>query len=95
MLVAATGEPPDWTAAATPGAQLEADLQLDSLEVATLAALLAEAYGGRADLPGYLAGLDVDQLIGLTVGDLAAWLERCLAGSGSPVGGDRPVGSGG
>jgi acyl carrier protein len=79
MLVAATGEGPGWAEGLTAGARLEGDLLLDSLEVAALAGLLAEAYGDRVKLLDYQASLDIDQLIALTVGDVAAYVERCLA----------------
>ena len=55
--------------AVAPDATLEGDLGLDSLDVADLAARLRERYG--VDLVGYLATLDVDQLVGLTAGELA------------------------
>lgn len=64
MLAAVTGA--DTVA---PGATLEGDLGLDSLDVAELAVRLRARYG--VDLVGYLATLDVDQLVSLTAGDLA------------------------
>jgi acyl carrier protein len=53
-----------------PATRLDADLRLDSLEVAALAARL-RWLPGAPDLLGHLAELDLDQLIALTVGDLA------------------------
>ncbi|HEX3588070.1 MAG TPA: acyl carrier protein [Pseudonocardiaceae bacterium] len=53
-----------------PDATLEGDLGLDSLDVADLAARLRERNG--FDLMGYLAALDVDRLVDLTVAELAA-----------------------
>ncbi|HEX3649082.1 MAG TPA: acyl carrier protein [Pseudonocardiaceae bacterium] len=50
-------------------ATLEGDLGLDSLDVADLAVRLRERYD--VDLVGFLATLDVDQLVGLTAGELA------------------------
>jgi acyl carrier protein len=64
MLAAVTGA--DTVA---PDATLEGDLGLDSLDVAELAVRLRARYG--VDLVGYLATLDVDQLVSLTAGDLA------------------------
>jgi acyl carrier protein len=52
------------------GTRLEGDLRLDSIEMATLAARLRERYGPRVDLLGFLATLELDELIGLTVGQL-------------------------
>lgn len=54
----------------TPDATLEGDLGIDSLDVVDLAAWLRERNG--FDLLGYLATLDVDGLVDLTVARLAA-----------------------
>lgn len=55
-------------------ARLETDLGMDSLELATLAAELRGWFGNRVDLGGYLAGLELDELIDLTAGRLAGHL---------------------
>ena len=55
-------------------ALLESDLGMDSLELAALAAELRGRLGKQVDLGGYLAGLELDQLIELTAGRLAAHL---------------------
>ncbi|GAA4473191.1 acyl carrier protein [Phytohabitans houttuyneae] len=69
MLRHVTGEDERWAAAVTPQSRLEDDLRLESVEVAALGAAMHARWG--VDLPGYLAGLDLDQLVDLTVGDLA------------------------
>lgn len=74
MLAQVTGESAQWLARVGPASRLEGDLFLDSLEVASLGALLRAAYGDPVDLPAYLAGLDIDQIIALTVGDLVAYV---------------------
>ena len=74
MLQAVTGETSEWTATITPNATLEGDLALESVDLAALGELLRDAHG--ADLAAYCADLDIEQLIGLTVADLAAWLAR-------------------
>lgn len=74
MLRAVTGEGEEWARAVTPLSRLEGDLALDSLELAALGELLRSSYGPAVSLPGYLANLELDQLIGLTVGDLLAYL---------------------
>ncbi|MFC0039737.1 acyl carrier protein [Actinomadura rayongensis] len=56
-----------------PGTALFGDLALESVEFAALAGQLRERYG--ADVPGLLAALDIDALIGLTVGELAAYVD--------------------
>ncbi|GAB3532309.1 acyl carrier protein [Phytohabitans suffuscus] len=64
-----TGEDERWAAAVTPESRLEDDLRLESVEVAALGEALRERYG--VDLPAHLAALDLDELVDLTVGDLA------------------------
>ena len=54
--------------------RLEADLGLDSLELAALAATLRNRFGDRVDLSGHLAGLELDELIDLTAGQLAEYV---------------------
>jgi len=74
LLSEVCGQDDAWAAAITAATRLDGDLRLDSIEVAALGELLRDSCGGRVDLLGYLAGLDIDQLIGLTVADLAAYV---------------------
>lgn len=46
-------------------------LALESIEFAEFAARLRARHGDRADLPGFIADLDLDRLLALTVGDVA------------------------
>lgn len=46
------------------------DLALESIEFVALVDRLRARYGDRADLPGFVAGLDLDQVMNLTVGDV-------------------------
>ncbi|MGW6919195.1 hypothetical protein ACWGB8_36075 [Kitasatospora sp. NPDC054939] len=68
-LAAAAEAPPGWADAVTPQARLDADLLLDEHELSVLDGLLRERYG--VDLAARRAGLDLDGLAALTVGDLA------------------------
>jgi acyl carrier protein len=77
-LAAATGDESLRCAGINAATRLEGDLCVDSLELAALAALLRERYGTAVDLTGYVAGLDIDQIIGLTVADVAAYVTGCL-----------------
>lgn len=47
------------------------DLALESIEFVALIDRLRARYGDRADLPAFIAGLDLDQIMNLTVGDVA------------------------
>jgi hypothetical protein len=66
----------------TPSARLDADLRMESVEFATLGELLRERWGPAGDLTPLVRGLDPGQLAALTVGDVAAEVERRLAGPG-------------
>jgi acyl carrier protein len=76
MLRDVTGEDAQWSRRITETSRLEDDLRLESIELAELGTLLRDRYGDRADLCGYLAGLDLDELIALDVGDLVALVLR-------------------
>jgi acyl carrier protein len=73
MLHQVCGDDGGEAAAITGATRLDGDLRLDSIEMAALGELLRNRYGARVDLPAYLAGLDIDQIIGLTVADLAGY----------------------
>ena len=55
--------------------RLEGDLQLESVDLVTLDGLLQQRYGAGVDLLGFVADLDIDQLIGLTVSDVVGRVE--------------------
>jgi len=48
----------------------ESDLDLESIEFVALGEALTAHYGGRVDLAGWIAGMEVDDIIGMTVGQL-------------------------
>ncbi|HEY0638327.1 MAG TPA: acyl carrier protein [Pseudonocardiaceae bacterium] len=74
LLVEVIGDDPRWAPLRT--ARLDEDLRMESVEVLALAARLRERFGERVDLPGYLAGLDIDGIIELTVGDVVDYVAR-------------------
>ncbi|WP_309115916.1 phosphopantetheine-binding protein [Saccharothrix sp.] len=55
----------------TRGTSFHDDLGLESIDLVTLGSLLVEHYGEHVNLAAYLAELDLDSVIALTVGDLA------------------------
>jgi acyl carrier protein len=65
LLREVTGE----SVAVTPATRLADDLRLESIDVAALGEALHARYG--VDLPAYLATLDFDELLDLSVGDIA------------------------
>jgi acyl carrier protein len=76
-LAAATGDESLLGAGIIAATRLEGDLRLDSLDLAALGALLRDRYGRAVDLVGYVAGLDIDEIIELTVGDVTDYVNRC------------------
>jgi acyl carrier protein len=76
------GADPRWAGRVTPSARLDQDLRLDSLEVTALASVLRDAYGDRVDLAAFMASLDFDALVALTVADLAGYVRSCGTGAG-------------
>jgi acyl carrier protein len=93
MLAEVTGEDQRWAARVTAASRLEADLRLESVELAALGELLGHAYGQQVDLTAFIAELEIYEIIALTVGDLVAWVCASAAAgvAGSPAA--RPAAS--
>jgi len=81
LLREVTGEDESWAAAVTASSRLEEDLKLESFEVTALGERLRACFGEAVDLDRYLAGLDIDELIALTVGDVVAFVESGAHGA--------------
>ncbi|MFD5813697.1 acyl carrier protein [Streptomyces sp. NPDC059618] len=54
------------------------DLELESIDLVTLSGLLEERYGGRVNFAEFLAGMEFDEIIELTVGRLVAYVVTSL-----------------
>ncbi|MER5717801.1 acyl carrier protein [Streptomyces sp. NPDC002132] len=50
------------------------DLELESIDLVTLAAMLQERYGERINFAEFLAGMEFDEIIELTVGRLVEYV---------------------
>ncbi|HRW39259.1 MAG TPA: acyl carrier protein, partial [Aquihabitans sp.] len=50
------------------------DLQLESIEFVALSEKLLETYGEQVDFVGWLAEMELDDIIALTVGQLVAFV---------------------
>ncbi|MFC1411633.1 hypothetical protein ACEZCY_20470 [Streptacidiphilus sp. N1-12] len=86
LLLEAAEAPQEWVELVTPQARLDADLLLDEYELDRLGGLLLARFGPAADLAGLRAGLDLDALEALTVGDLQrALLPQAAAGATAGV----------
>ena len=55
------------------------DLELESIEFVALAEKLQETYGERVDFVSWLSQMELDAIIGLTVGDVVEFIESCLS----------------
>lgn len=54
------------------------DLELESIDLVTLAGLLAERYGERVNIAQFLADKELDEVIDLRVGQLVTYVSSCL-----------------
>ncbi len=69
------------------GTTFQEDLELESIEFTSLAERLMEIYGERVDFMSWLADMDVDEIIAMTVGELVDHISSSLAaGSGASEG---------
>lgn len=57
------------------------DLELESIEFVSLAERLKEVFGERVDFAGWLARMDLQEIIDLKVGTLTEYIVRCLSKS--------------
>ncbi|MFC5181559.1 acyl carrier protein [Actinomadura harenae] len=64
-----------------PDTTFNADLALESIEFVALAERLQRHYGARIEFAAFIAGLDLDQIMAMTVGDLTSYIEARLAAS--------------
>lgn len=55
------------------------DLALESIEFVALSEKLQERYGARVNLAAFIADLDINEIMALTVGQLAGYIEAQLA----------------
>ncbi|MFI0773576.1 phosphopantetheine-binding protein [Streptomyces sp. NPDC021212] len=54
------------------------DLELESIDLVTLAGILQDRYGQAVNFAEFVADLELDEIIGLTVGRLVEYIVRCL-----------------
>ncbi len=53
------------------------DLELESIEFVALAEKLQQHYGAGVDFVGWISKKELDQIIGLTVGELVEFISSC------------------
>ena len=57
------------------------DLALESIEFVHLSELLQERYGEQVNLAAFIVDMDIDEVMAMTVGQLARYIEAELAGA--------------
>jgi acyl carrier protein len=62
----------------TPGTTFSDDLALESIEFVALSEKLQEYYGDRVNFPAFIADMTIDEIMGMTVGTLAGYIEAQL-----------------
>ncbi|MBO2453846.1 acyl carrier protein [Actinomadura barringtoniae] len=75
MLVDVVGEDFLLDVEVGPATTFNDDLALESIEFVALAEKLQRRYGGRVDFAAFIAGMDLDEIMRMTVGDLVAHIE--------------------
>lgn len=53
------------------------DLELESIEFVALAEKLVDEYGDEVDFTGWLAEMEFEEIVELTVGDIVNQIESC------------------
>jgi acyl carrier protein len=64
----------------------DADLELESMEFVRLATMLTERYGDRVDFVVFLADKELEEIVGLTVGEVVVHIASCVAFAGAADG---------
>jgi acyl carrier protein len=70
-------EEPDLDVPITRETTFQADLAFESIDLVVLGTRVTERYGPGVNLPGFLAGLTIHEIIALRVGDLVDHVCSC------------------
>ncbi|HEY2443315.1 MAG TPA: acyl carrier protein [Streptosporangiaceae bacterium] len=65
----------------TPDTTFSDDLALESIEMVALAEKLQERYGERVNFVSFIGDMDLDEIMDMTVGKLAGYVEAQTAGT--------------
>ncbi|MFI1578866.1 acyl carrier protein [Embleya sp. NPDC020630] len=77
MLAEIVGEELLIAAEITPDSGFDDDLALESIEFVALAGRLQERYGDRVDFIAFLADLEIEEIMAMTVGRLVEHIAAC------------------
>jgi acyl carrier protein len=53
------------------------DLEVESIELVALSEKIQARFGDTVDFPSWLSGMELDQIIALTVGQLVDYIAEC------------------
>lgn len=69
----------DWTfdEPITMETRFNSDLELESIEFVALAERMTERYGQEVDFAGWLSGMEFEEIVDLTVGDVVRFVDSC------------------
>ena len=77
LLRQSVGEDRVWPADLGPDTRLDGDLLLEDADMAAFGDALRQRFGDRVDLVGFVADLDIDLIIALTVAGVAQYVAGC------------------
>ena len=61
----------------TPKSSFTKDLEMDSIEIVAFSEKVKKHFGQQINFTGWLSGMDIDELIGLTINDIILFIEEC------------------
>ena len=69
----------DWVSEApiTMETSFVSDLEVESIELVALSEKIQGRYGEAVDFPSWLSGMELEEIIALTVGQLVDYIARC------------------
>jgi acyl carrier protein len=64
----------------TPDTTFSDDLALESIELVALGEKLQDRYGGQVNFVSFIGGMDIDDIMAITVGQLVGYVETQTTG---------------
>jgi acyl carrier protein len=61
----------------SPASSFTKDLEMDSIEIVAFSEKVKNHFGQQINFTGWLSGMDIDQLIGLTINDIILFIQEC------------------
>lgn len=54
------------------------DLEMESIEIVEFAEMIRDYYGERVDFAQWISGMELDDIIELTIGEVGDYINSCL-----------------